>query len=127
MNKNRTKCFTSAPACRPISMRMCRQCFNAAQLTARERGRRPQHWGCMAAARCPPPPTPCCGDNTRGGGGGWGGVLHLTSRNPVSFLCPADAGETAACDDTRRSLTEVKWLHTPSEQKSASLFLFGTS
>lgn len=37
-----------------ISMRMCRQCFNAAQLTARERGWRPQHWAALPVPDVPP-------------------------------------------------------------------------
>ena len=62
VNKNRTKCFTSAAAFRGISMRMCGQCFNAAQLTARERGWRARHW---AGPPLPDVP-PCCPNNTRG-------------------------------------------------------------
>lgn len=58
-----------------ISMRMCRQCFNAAQLTARERGWRPRHWAALPVPDVPP----CCRNNTRGG------VPHLTNHTPCLF------------------------------------------
>lgn len=65
-----------------ISMRMCRQCFNAAQLTARERGWRPQHWAVLPVPDVPP----CCRDNTMG-------CPAFNKSHPVSFLCPPDTGE----------------------------------
>lgn len=62
-----------------ISMRMCRQCFNAAQLTARERGWRPQHWAALAAPDVPP-----CRRNNRSG------CPAFNKSHPVSFLCLPD-------------------------------------
>lgn len=90
-----------------ISMRMCRQCFNAAQLTARERGWRPRHWAALPVPDVPP----CCRNNTRGG------CPAFNKSHPVSFLCLSDTGEMLSqpqtnCDDTQHSLTEVRWLHT---------------
>lgn len=65
-----------------ISMRMCRQCFNAAQLTARERGWRPQHWAVLPVPDVPP----CCRNNTRG-------CPAFNKSHPVPFLCLPDTGE----------------------------------
>lgn len=71
VNNSRTKCFTSAAAFLYISMTMCGQCFNAAQLTAPERGWRPQHWAVL-----PGQMSPHVVQTIRGG------VPHLTNHTP---------------------------------------------
>lgn len=65
-----------------ISMTICRQCFNAAQLTAPERGWRPQHWAVL-----PMPDVPaCCRNNTRRS-------PAFNKSHPMPFLCLPDRGE----------------------------------
>lgn len=64
-----------------ISMTMCRHCFNAAQLTAPERGWRPQQWAAL-----PVPDVPaCCQNNARRS-------PAFNKSHPASFLRP-DRGE----------------------------------
>lgn len=90
VHKKRTKCFTSAAAFSRISMRMCRQCFNAAQLTAPERGWRPQH-------RCQMSPMLSRQYN--------GGRPAFNKPHPVSFLCLCDTGEMLDPRRRRRDAT----------------------
>lgn len=93
-----------------ISMTMCRQCFNAAQLTAPERGWRPQHW-----AGLPMPDVPHVVETIQGG------VLHLTNHTPCLFSVSLtmerwSAPHQTLWDDTRNSLTGLKSLHAPASQ-----------
>lgn len=72
-----------------ISMRMCRECFNAAQLTARESRWRPQPWAAL-----PVPDVPsCCRDNARG-------CPAFNKSHAVSFLHVLD---------TRNMFSPIKW------------------
>ena len=99
VNKKRTKCFTSAAAFSRISMRMCRQCFNAAQLTAPERGWRPRH-------RCQM--SPVLSRQYNGGRPAFNKPHPVSS--PLSLRHRRDARPPPPqrhCDDIQHSLTEV--------------------
>lgn len=118
VNKNRTKCFTSAPAFWILAWQYAGSASMLhSSLLQKEDG------DLNTGLYCQCQMSPHVVETIQGG------VPHLTNHTPCLFSVSSTVERCSTppqthCDDTQHSLTWLKWLHTPSYHRQILLKMF---